>query len=117
MAHNFDEHVAQLIEMYSPQDLVDINVHSDFENMIDKTHLSPRGKGRNRNSTEIIKLQKLPFIAISEPFHSSGHLANFKRIDLVFKLGESSEDSKSDSSSSSRVSDPNDLISGSGLKF
>lgn len=50
IAHTTDKQAAQLVEAltFRPQNLVDVNVYVDFDNMIDKTHLSPRGKGRGR---------------------------------------------------------------------
>ncbi|XP_060178312.1 protein SCD6-like [Lycium barbarum] len=42
-----DEHANILVESFCSQTLVDVDI-TDFDNVIDKIHLSPRGRGRGR---------------------------------------------------------------------
>ncbi|XP_060211692.1 uncharacterized protein LOC132639246 [Lycium barbarum] len=45
-----DEHADILTGSFCSQALVDVNVTSEFAKIIDKTHISPRGRGRGRNN-------------------------------------------------------------------
>lgn len=46
-----DEHADRLVETFSPEGLVDVNVSSEFDKVIEQAHLSPRDRGRGKNNT------------------------------------------------------------------
>ncbi|OIT07036.1 hypothetical protein A4A49_31151 [Nicotiana attenuata] len=48
--HANDEHAAQLIETFNSNALVDVNVSSKMDKIVERTHLSPRGRGRGRSN-------------------------------------------------------------------
>ncbi|KAJ8545332.1 hypothetical protein K7X08_017915 [Anisodus acutangulus] len=48
--HNSDDHVAHLIETFSPQTIVEVNVCPELDKRMD-SHTSPNGRGRDRNNT------------------------------------------------------------------
>ncbi|OIT35226.1 hypothetical protein A4A49_28326 [Nicotiana attenuata] len=48
--HTIDDHAALLIETFNSNALVEINVSSKIDKIVERDHLSPRGRGRGRNN-------------------------------------------------------------------
>ncbi|OIT07964.1 hypothetical protein A4A49_11053 [Nicotiana attenuata] len=50
--HTIDDHASQLIETFNSNALVEVNVSSEIDKIVERTHLSPRGGGRCRNNVK-----------------------------------------------------------------
>ncbi|OIT34918.1 hypothetical protein A4A49_03740 [Nicotiana attenuata] len=48
--HTTNDHAAQLIETFNSNALVEVNVSFEIDKIVERTHLSPRGRERGRNN-------------------------------------------------------------------